>query len=727
MATPGMPPMPVDDAAESWRPPQQAGQQAEPQEATPKKGSRVGGIIATLLGWKHAEEEWKKQQRAAYLSHRIYTHINDPNDIQPDDVVDKKVNELEKMIGSNGVIKAEVDAKRKARATQADYRNKQAMLAQPRQAQAPPVVGTAPSGPDVPAADDGTQMVPQPQPAQPQQPAQPTMLPGSKIPEMLARPQLPAPPGGAAPVPFGSGGGNAEAPPLQNEPPAMKLASATGGAGSGVPVPITPQRPTAPQSVAPEPQYDEPQPSRLDYRSPNFLSADERAMRTARAAIAGQRITNAYDEERIAAGLKRLETLGIDIRKLRPSQITKYLKEGEIPELKGEVVSKDQLLYFPDNTVVGGVREPIHTPAGSTTTLPAPTGGVPAGTRYDPNNPMKNAPAGIGGSPATPIGERTISGGPALSTAQQGANAWWAAKHPGETIGPENYAEAMSGFAEQSMSASAKQLRDAQITTALEAARMRKLQEQHLQQTILEYNRTKGPDAIDRIVDQVRLNPEAMQSLSPEIKGLVIQAFPQKFGLPAPRQIPALAKTQEINSQLALSNVAQMREALKNPVVQKRIGAWDGRLGNVEQAFGNTVGLKDDEKRAIQKFRSGLTYLFMQEGKSMFSGRAPQALMEDLRKTSPNVKMELPVMLGSLDAVEDLANGVIKNANDYRYGGSAMANPPAGTPTKAASTSGSQLPTGHSVGDIVKVRGKDIKITVVYPDGTFDGNPVAKK
>ena len=95
-------------------------------------------------------------------------------------------------------------------------------------------------------------------------------------------------------------------------------------------------------------------------------------------------------------------------------------------------------------------------------------------------------------------------------------------------------------------------------------------------------------------------------------------------------------------------------------------------------------------------------------------------------------EMEGAISLGATPAQMKAALGIFRQDAQNRkdsYGAS-LADLKArtvsgGTGTPKADRSATQkLPTGHAVGDVVTVKGgKQIKITTIHPDGTFDGAP----
>jgi hypothetical protein len=187
-------------------------------------------------------------------------------------------------------------------------------------------------------------------------------------------------------------------------------------------------------------------------------------------------------------------------------------------------------------------------------------------------------------------------------------------------------------------------------------------------------------------VDTVRQNPDAIQQVPAEIKPVVGAMYVAQTGNPVPAVLPGEIKSQAENSQVALSHIANVRRLLNDPDVQGAIGPILGRLGNLEQGVGTTIGKTPQQVQKEQEFRTALQYLFFREGKSLFGGRPPEELMKNLEKASANVGMQKDMILGSLNAAEGSAQRTIQSARDYQFGGAQAGG--------SGPTTGSKVPPG---------------------------------
>lgn len=278
-----------------------------------------------------------------------------------------------------------------------------------------------------------------------------------------------------------------------------------------------------------------------------------------------------------------------------------------------------------------------------------------------------------------------------LTKEQQEANAMYEARmrqtNPNFKLTPNDYAKARSLYDEERMTPDQIQQR---MLAAENLKQLQALRSETMANTAMhmrEWNATHGQDAVNSIVKQMKADPDVFfaKDMTPDLRNNVAQVWTQQTGMPPPREVPAQIKTKEANSVIAANAVGRIKKMLaENPVIQRRMGAWNGRVGNLEQAIGDTKGLSPQDAQVIQNFRSSVNYLFFQEGQALLQ-RSPQALMEELKVTSPSMKQGLPLFLGALDAVNGTASNNIQSANDYRFNrapGSATSpvppNPPAG-------------------------------------------------
>jgi hypothetical protein len=181
-----------------------------------------------------------------------------------------------------------------------------------------------------------------------------------------------------------------------------------------------------------------------------------------------------------------------------------------------------------------------------------------------------------------------------------------------------------------------------------------------------------GGDAVKGWAKQIADNPDTVSQVPPALRTAVMQQFSTDTGLPFPKALTGTAVDQERASRNALDAVAQVKAALADPEIQKRVGPILGRLGNAEQATGMAIGLSPEQEAKAQQLRTNMRYLVFQEGKALMGGRIPSQLMQQLESSSPNVAMDAGTLNGALAGVSDAANRNMDQTFRQRFGENAV-------------------------------------------------------
>jgi len=227
-----------------------------------------------------------------------------------------------------------------------------------------------------------------------------------------------------------------------------------------------------------------------------------------------------------------------------------------------------------------------------------------------------------------------------------------------------------------------------------------------------EFNAKFGsPTSRAAFTESVKNNPDSYFSLPPEMKpGVAADLVAQ--GLSVPTQLPADIKSRAASAGLTLQSIDRVKALLADPDIAGAIGPIAGRLGNLEQSVGDTFfGENDPRARKEQQLRTELAYLKFQESKGLFGGRPAQQLIKSLSSVSANPSMSQNLINGSLDAMSNSMKAVGKEAKAYSFGGA----------QGAVNATGDAAPvSNYKVGDTVKIKGKEMKVTAVHPDGSFD-------
>lgn len=178
-----------------------------------------------------------------------------------------------------------------------------------------------------------------------------------------------------------------------------------------------------------------------------------------------------------------------------------------------------------------------------------------------------------------------------------------------------------------------------------------------------------GPGTQEYWVKQLQENPDSIKEMPAELRSTVGQGFLKATGLPLPSPASAASQTQETAARNALDGAQFIQKALMNPEIRKNLGPIMGRLGNAEQAAGTAPNLSPEATKIAQELRTRMRYFVFQEGKSLFGGRVPQQLMQQLESSSANPKMDPDMLQGALNGAVGNAQSVMDNVDKQRFGG----------------------------------------------------------
>lgn len=194
-----------------------------------------------------------------------------------------------------------------------------------------------------------------------------------------------------------------------------------------------------------------------------------------------------------------------------------------------------------------------------------------------------------------------------------------------------------------------------------------KLLNRETQLRIDDLMRENDPAAYDKIADLVNDNPDALFNYSPKEIAKISNVMLAK-NYPVPRKpLNAALQAQASQADLVIQHVAKIRQLIQQ--YPDMIGPGMGRLGEAEEQFGASIRNLDPERAAAaQEMRTRMKYLIAQDLKALIGSRPPAKWMEELKNTSPNPRMVLPFLEGSLRGVEGSANLTLDEAYKYRYG-----------------------------------------------------------
>lgn len=169
--------------------------------------------------------------------------------------------------------------------------------------------------------------------------------------------------------------------------------------------------------------------------------------------------------------------------------------------------------------------------------------------------------------------------------------------------------------------------------------------------------------------NQIYQHPDSIDLVPKKLLGQVGQLFTANTGLPMPTALSDQFKGIETSARNVKDSIDFVRNAVKNPEIQGRLGFVLGRLGEAEQDVGQTAGLSPQAAQQAQELRTRLRSMLLQEGQTILKGRTPAPLIKMLESTSPSVKMDSNMLEGALKGVEGVTKDIVDNLDKQRFGG----------------------------------------------------------
>jgi hypothetical protein len=130
------------------------------------------------------------------------------------------------------------------------------------------------------------------------------------------------------------------------------------------------------------------------------------------------------------------------------------------------------------------------------------------------------------------------------------------------------------------------------------------------------------------------------------------------------------------------------------------------------------AGLSDKEAKVAGDFQQLVEHANLLRGPLGATGFRGHEAWQALQSQRGNLMSDPRITRQVLSGMRDRLVG-LNSADKMVLGGHGTDMPEAQTATPVAPPPSN----GRSVGDIVSVKGKKIKITAIHPDGTFDGEP----
>lgn len=171
-------------------------------------------------------------------------------------------------------------------------------------------------------------------------------------------------------------------------------------------------------------------------------------------------------------------------------------------------------------------------------------------------------------------------------------------------------------------------------------------------------------------------NPEMLNDIdkfgkNPAMQQDAQQRFQEITGLTSPNKG---VDTRALEVQrAALSSVsAANRIATKlknNPPLAQAVGAWNGRVSNIEQALGAASNANPKLTKEIQSLSTDFALMKLAESRiASGTGRGTNQIMQQLTDVSPQMKFDVQRSLGAIDSIKANAARTIDSIESEKYG-----------------------------------------------------------
>ena len=191
--------------------------------------------------------------------------------------------------------------------------------------------------------------------------------------------------------------------------------------------------------------------------------------------------------------------------------------------------------------------------------------------------------------------------------------------------------------------------------------------------------RAVTPESLNSAVDTAMNSPR----ITEEIKGPAKQLFDLTWkakhpDINPPQPLDSQAqKDLEHNSHNELDHLSLITRMMNShPELFKSLGPWNGREGRFEEKIGGALPNSNEtpEARATrlsreQEFRTEMKYLFLRELKASTTGRPNQTIIDELKKSSPNINMIEPFFRGAIKGIIKPTKESLRSIEKSYFGG----------------------------------------------------------
>lgn len=190
----------------------------------------------------------------------------------------------------------------------------------------------------------------------------------------------------------------------------------------------------------------------------------------------------------------------------------------------------------------------------------------------------------------------------------------------------------------------------------------------------------KDPDAVNTWSQSLLENPDSVDKLTDkDMKTAVAQKLRSDYNLPIPTALKAQQQTLDDASKKTLAYAGDVENMSKDPAIATNQGMLAGRVQDLGVELGANLAYnippgydKAGVMQKLQEYRTKLNYLLFGEGKAQVGGRVPQAVINYLKKSSPNIHMTPEMLAGSIQGVKDNAREQRIAIEKSHWGGDKM-------------------------------------------------------
>jgi hypothetical protein len=215
------------------------------------------------------------------------------------------------------------------------------------------------------------------------------------------------------------------------------------------------------------------------------------------------------------------------------------------------------------------------------------------------------------------------------------------------------------------------------------------------------YKNQKASD--NEVLTELKDNPQVWfnKSLTDDQRARV-RAAAEQSGIRVPTAEPTQKMKDKVESADEIQRQLNIMKQIAGEIGMENFGGVLGRMTNAEGAWGTPWFTKDPRLQTLeQEFRNHSRLLTMQEVQAFGGGRTAVQLYNAVRGVTPQAIQSGPVLQGAFEATARRAQQTKDAVKAYMYGDAY------------------KTPSQYTEGQVIKHKGKNIKITNLQPNGDF--------